>query len=281
MSPLGGGEDAELIAAIVRRRSGQRVSAAGDGAVEVRLAQLARHHHFAGVGALIGALRTRRDERLEADLTRALIDRTTVFFRDPEAFAAIGGVLLSRLIEARVARRALALWSAGCAGGQEPYSLAMLLAERITTDLAGWRLSILATDLDAAALEKARRGVYSPFEVQHGLAARRLIRHFRKGGGGWQVNAEVRALVRFEEHNLLEELAPAGRFDAVLCRYVLCGLAPGERARTLARIARALAAGGVLVLGAGEPPPGPAAEWLPLADVPGAYRRPAAPPLTA
>ena len=139
------------------------------------------------------------------------------------------------------------VWSAACATGQEPYSLAMLAAEQ-----PGLRLDLCASDGSERCLEKARAGLYTQFEVQRGLPIAQLLRWFEKAGDTWRVRPELKGAVRWRRFNLLADMTPLGRFDLILCRNVLMYLAPDVRRDVLTRLAGALAPDGVLVLGAAE-----------------------------
>jgi chemotaxis protein methyltransferase CheR len=101
-------------------------------------------------------------------------------------------------------------------------------------------------------LEKARAGLYSQFEVQRGLPIQMLLRHFEKAGELWRIADRIRAMVRFQRFNLLDDPRPLGRFDIVLCRNVLAYFDPPTKQAILERIAAQMNEGGVLLLGAGE-----------------------------
>ena len=137
----------------------------------------------------------------------------------------------------------------------------------------GVRLEIFASDLCERRLEKAQSGVYSQFEVQRGLSARRLgLRHFPRG---WKTALCcrprcIRQMVRWRRVNLLEDLGRLGQFDLVLCRNLMGHLLEDARPRVLANLAGALAPGGFLVLGAHETAPGLAS----VSDRPGFFSNP-------
>ena len=139
----------------------------------------------------------------------------------------------------------LRIWSAGCGSGQEVYSLAMCLAE---TPQAPVQVEIVATDLCERSLGKAKAGLYSQFEVQRGLSARRLITHFENSGDLFKASARLQQDVRWRRINLAGDVAALGPFDLILCRHVLGGLVPDARPTVLAGLTAALAPGGRLVL---------------------------------
>ena len=242
-------DDVALLERLVRDRCG--FSLRGDKAyfAESRLGALARREGCASVGALLERLRAEDDERLATAAAEALAVTDTAFFRDGPTFQALQGVLAT-LGGAR-GEGAIQVWSAGCSTGQEPYSLAMLAEEHAPP----LRLEIIATDLSERVLEKAHAGLYTQFEVQRGLPIRLLLKHFDKVGEMWAITPRLRAGVRWRRLNLIEARRSVRRFDLILCRNLLSYFEPPVREQVLANLLPALAPGGYLVLGAGEPAP--------------------------
>jgi chemotaxis protein methyltransferase CheR len=218
--------------------------------IETRASTIARREGFLSVQELITTARARRDERLISAIADTLINNETQFFRDGAPFEYFRAVMTAEIVARRPGSR-LRVWSAGCASGQEPYSLAILLEEM----KAEGRLidcEILATDISPRILEKARAGLYSQFEVQRGLPIQFLVRHFEKFGEQWRISDRVRARAKLQSHNLLSDAAPLGKFDIVFCRNVLSSFDEPSRDAALNRIAAVLADDGYLVLGADE-----------------------------
>jgi chemotaxis protein methyltransferase CheR len=129
----------------------------------------------------------------------------------------------------------------------------MLLAEH---RIPGVLFELTASDLCERRLEKAQSGLYSPFEVQRGLSAHRLVRHFENAQDGFVLSPRIRAMVRWRRANLLEDLSRFGCFDLVLCRNHLAALTDSARSRAMANLSAALAPGGILALAPGESAPG-------------------------
>ena len=226
-----------------RRRTGLKLAVDKAYLVETRLAPLARKHRAVDVESWLEALHARADEAQLDAAAEALLTNETSFFRDKAPFAQ-----LRELLPVLAARRRgkLRLWSAACATGQEPYSLAMLLDElQLAADLC-------ASDISERVLEKARAGLYTQFEVQRGLPIRNLLRWFDKVDEAWRVRPALRQAVRWRRFNLLEPMAPLGRFDVIFCRNVLMYFDPGDKRRVLEQLASVLADDGVLFLGASE-----------------------------
>ncbi|HXX03994.1 MAG TPA: protein-glutamate O-methyltransferase CheR, partial [Xanthobacteraceae bacterium] len=147
--------------------------------------------------------------------------------------------------------RTIRVWCAAASTGQEPYSLAIALKE-MRGDIGDRRVEILATDLSAEVLEKARQGIYSQFEVQRGLPIQLLIKYFTQVGEMWQLAPEIRAMVKFRQLNLLADFSGLGVFDLIFCRNVLIYFDQETKISVLNRLGSALAGDGYLVLGAAE-----------------------------
>lgn len=189
-------------------------------------------------------------EEAELDaLLAALTIHVTQFFRNPSTFALLERQVLPEL-QRRVqaeGRSTLQLWSVGCASGEEPYSLALLMQELALPEV---KVDILGTDISAAILERARQGLYDPQRLVEVPAAVRE-RYFTPEGTGFRLAESVRQLVRFEQHDMLTAPAypPA---DLIICRNVLIYFSRQEQENILQRFAAALPVGGILVLGKAE-----------------------------
>lgn len=243
--------DLQLVAAIVRERAGIVLGVDKAYLMESRLVAVARQFGFAGLDDLAAGLRRAPAEPLLAAVTEALATHETSFFRDGRPFDQLVEVVLPRLISARATDRSLRIWSAAASTGQEAYSIAMCLDE-FQPPLAGWRLTILGTDLAGTAVERARLARYSPFEVQRGLTPQRLARHCRRDGDDWVIEDRLRAMVTFRQRNLLEDCRQLGRFDVIFLRNVLIYFDLATRRRLLEDVAQMLPDDGILYLGGTE-----------------------------
>jgi len=239
-----------FIAREVKARTGLVLDAEQAYLIETRLAPIARREGLASVQELAAAARLRRDERLIWQIADALATSETMFFRDRAPFHELRDRIIPDLMRTRGTER-LRIWCAASSTGQEPFSIAMILDE-MRSEGRGGDVEIVATDLSERVLEKARAGLYSQFEVQRGLPIRMLLRHFEKAGETWRIADRIRAMVRFQRFNLLDDPKPLGRFDIVLARNVLCYFDPPTKQAALERIAGQMADDGVLLLGAGE-----------------------------
>jgi chemotaxis protein methyltransferase CheR len=234
----------------LKERSGLVLSADKQYLVESRLLPVARAAGLAGLSDLVRAL-MRGDDTLMIAVVEAMMTHESFFFRDRIPFDLFRSTIMPALIAARKNTRTIRIWCAAASTGQEPYSLAMCLQE-LEHKIAGWRIELLATDLGNEVLEKAQQGIYSQFEVQRGLPIQLLIKHFTQVGELWKIAPAIRAMVKFQQLNLLSDFSRLGRFDLIFCRNVLIYFDTETKIGVLNRLARSMAGDGYLVLGAAE-----------------------------
>jgi chemotaxis protein methyltransferase CheR len=211
------------------------------------------HERQSSIAAYLSGLALEQSPAGElAELARELTVGETYFFRHADQFQALREVALPERLSARAASRKLRLLSAGCASGEEPYSLAIVLRERGIEP--GFDVSVQGVDLNPDSLAKARRGLYSPWSLRETSEELRQ-RWFEREGRDFRLTKSIRDAVRFDQHNLtspLPSFLPAGSFDIVFCRNVLMYFTPEQAARVVAHLASALAPGGFLFLGHAE-----------------------------
>lgn len=184
-----------------------------------------------------------------------LTDGQTRFFRDPPGWRRLWPALNALVALRRQSGcRRLRAWSAGCATGEEVYTLTMLLLEILADqgeDVADWQVTVIGTDVVSARLDHARAGAYRvdgrrPF----GEMPLPYMRHFDIGrdmdGNLYRANGALRSLVTFQLRSLIQDAAPGGGFDVIVCRGVLDGMEGAARHRAMLRLDGALAADGVL-----------------------------------
>ncbi len=191
----------------------------------------------------------RHPEELQR-LVASFLIKVTEFFRDPELFTYLRDQVLPGLISEARERGELRIWSAGCATGEEAYSLAMLVSDLLAGDAEELPVRIFATDVASDAVEFARRGIYTQAALQ-GLPPELIARHFTSVDGAFEVRKQVRSLVVFGEHDLANR-APFPRIDLVFCRNVLIYFTPELQRRALQLFAYSLRQGGYLALGKAE-----------------------------
>jgi chemotaxis protein methyltransferase CheR len=207
-----------------------------------------------GFGAYVEQLSTlpRRSDELRA-LVEQLTVNETFFFRNADNFRALSELVLPERIRRMSQQKRLRLLSAGCASGEEAYSLAIAVREALP-DLYSWDVEIVGVDLCAAMLEKAGRARYSAWALRATPEEVRR-RYFRTDGRDFLLDPQVRTMVTFEERNLLDDdpsLWRASTYDVVFCRNVLMYFTPGAMRDIICRIGSSLASGGFLFLGHAE-----------------------------
>jgi chemotaxis protein methyltransferase CheR len=180
-----------------------------------------------------------------------MVTTETSFFRDVHPFETLRTTVLPDLLRRRRAERRLGVWCAACSTGQEPYSFALLVREHFS-ELAGWRVDILATDLSADVLARARAGRYGQIEVNRGLPAALLVKYFRQHGATWELNEDVRRMVEFRELNLTRPWPALPPADLIFLRNVMIYFDVETKRSILGRAARALRPNGYLLLGGAE-----------------------------
>ncbi|WP_407279516.1 protein-glutamate O-methyltransferase CheR [Aromatoleum evansii] len=217
---------------------------------ELRLPSIAAYAELIEAG---GADSRRERERL----MRLFSTGETYFLRDQGLFGLLAGRILPELVARRSAQRTLRLWSAGCASGEEAYSLAMLIDE-MSPCLGGWDVRILGTDINGDAIARARTGRYGQWSFR-ALDDDRIARYFRECGREWQISEHLQAMVEFACGDLLHDdsararaSADAGGFDLILCRNVFIYLTTPAVTHIAGHLAVALAEGGYFVPGHGE-----------------------------
>jgi len=266
MTPL----DYDFLRKSLKERSGLVLSADKQYLVESRLLPIARKAGLGGLGELVSTLKRSDADVLMTRVVEAMTTNETFFFRDKTPFENFRSAVLPALFAARRTSRTIRIWCAASSTGQEPYSLAMLLKE-MEGDVAGWRIDLIATDLSNDVLAKARHGIYSQFEVQRGLPIKLLIKYFAQTGDMWQIAPEIRAMVKFQQLNLLSDLSRLGTFDLIFCRNVLIYFDQEAKTGMLNRLGRAIAGDGYLVLGAAETVVGLTDSFRTVPDLRGLY----------
>lgn len=200
-------------------------------------------------------------------LVKTLTIHVSQFFRNPSTFRAIQEDILPAILakKQRGGGRALRLWSVGCAYGEEPYSLAILLLETGAKALQEYSSAIYATDIDPSSLQHAKEARYPEASLAH-VPTRWRQRYFVQDGDRYVLVPEPRRLVFFKGHNILDPL-PFGRIDLLVCRNVLIYMTEALQERVLLALHEALNPGGFLVLGKVEGLAGAARDCFEPVDV--------------
>ena len=242
--------DFSYVCDLVRRKSAIVLEPGKEYLVEARLSSLARDLGIPTVTDLVYKLRNGADPRLPDRVTEAMTTNETSFFRDVQPFDVLRNHVLPELVERRRHRRSLSVWCAAASSGQEPYTIAMILHE--FPGLAGWDIRLLGTDISVEMLEKARAGRYSQLEVNRGLPATMLIRHFEKHGTEYEIKPHLRSMVEYKAMNLAAPWGNMPEFDIVFLRNVLIYFDVDTKRDIFGRTKRLLRPDGYLFLGAAE-----------------------------
>jgi chemotaxis protein methyltransferase CheR len=215
--------------------------------IEARLAPVAQREGLPSVTELIRALRL-GGTRLRDDVVAAVATNETTFFRDVHPFDALRDVVIPAVL-ADNGGRSVSMWSAAASTGQEAYSMAMLVREHFPNVP---RVTILGTDLSADVIARARSGTFPQLEVNRGLPARLLVKHFKRDGVRWQLSDDIRRMVTFRQVNLARPFGDVPAMDIVFLRNVLIYFDLPTKTQVLLRVAQVLRPGGYLFLGGSE-----------------------------
>jgi chemotaxis protein methyltransferase CheR len=243
----------DFLSVFLLRSSGLTRGAQKQYLLESRLMPLAQSWGLLGIPELVETLKKGSEPRLATAVAEAMTLNEATFFRDKQSFEDLKTVILPTLLQSRRSSAPLRIWVPGCSTGQEPYSMAMTIADHFPP-IRTRPMEILASDIDSEMMARAERGVYSQFEVQRGLPIRLLLRHLDQlpDRAGWRINLPLRERITWLRLSLLESLTSIGRLDLIFCRNVLVAFEPTTRQTLLSRLVERLAPDGFLVLGAGE-----------------------------
>ncbi len=235
---------------LVHRESAIVLAPGKEYLVEARLLPIARSMGLPDVGRLVDSVRTRPSPESTRRIVEALTTNETSWFRDGDPFTALTSTVLPSLLPARGPAERLQIWSAACSSGQEPFTIAMLLEDAVPN--ASTRVAITATDLSRGMVERTRAGRFSQLEVNRGLPAPMLVRHFTRAGTEWEVSPSLRRMVTASECNLAAPLPRMGPFDVVYLRNVLIYFDLPTKQAILRRVRALMRPDGWLFLGAAE-----------------------------
>lgn len=222
--------------------------------VETRLSALARKEGFDSLDSLVDELFGSGDSRLAVQVVSTLLERDSHFNKDPKSFAYFSEKILPDLYAVRGGGQ-VRLLSFGCATGQETYGMAMAF-DRLKDKLPGLSVEIIGVDYPSAALDRAKAGRYTHFEVQRGLAARDLIKYFEPApepnSSDWIIGHALKDLVSFRDVHLLSSLGSLPKFHGVLFRGALPHYSGPAKLRVLRGLSSLVLPYGYLLLGSNE-----------------------------
>lgn len=244
--------DFDYIRALVRKESSIVLDGTKTYLVTSRLLPLARARGFDTIGALISQLQSTPFGELHTLAIEAIATTETSFFRDHHPFVALRDEIIPELVQRQKrSNHTLSIWSAACASGQEPHSVAMILRDRFA-NLNGWNLQLMASDFSRGMLDRAREGLYTQLEINRGLPAPYLVRFFSQQEDQWLLAPEISRMFRFFHQNLTSEWILPAQIDILMMRNVLIYFDVETRRELLRRVRRVLKPGGYLLLGSAE-----------------------------
>lgn len=241
----------DYLASFLLGSSGLSLGSNKEYLLESRLIPLAQSMGWSGIPELIQNIRKGGDRNLEEAVIEAMTTNETSFFRDKKPFDVLVETVIPQIIKERAARKQIRIWCAAGSTGQEPYSIAMTLMENFP-ELRNWHIDMLITDISQQALDRSKEGVYSQFEVQRGLPIKLLMKYFEQTDAGWEVKDTLKAGMRWERFNLLDDYKRFGVFDLIMCRNVLIYFENETKGMILDRMSKQLNTDGYLVLGSAE-----------------------------
>ncbi|MCV6639330.1 protein-glutamate O-methyltransferase [Candidatus Albibeggiatoa sp. nov. NOAA] len=213
-------QDFELLRKLVKEHTGINLSEHKQEMLYSRLARRLRALKMNSFASYYKMLKRNPGDEL-IQFVNAVTTNLTAFFREPHHFQFLEKKLLPELIARKSYSRRLRIWSAGCASGEEPYSLAMVLKENMPID---WDIKILATDLDSSMVERGKQGVYTLDRIE-GISNTRIKRWFKRGSGihegKVQVVPELQSMITFKTLNLMHNWPMHGPIDIIFCRNVV------------------------------------------------------------
>ena len=194
----------------------------------------------------------KKDQDEYRNLIEALTVNVSEFFRNPETYTVIEKEVLPALIKSKSNSmvKSIRIWSAGCAAGEEAYSLAILLHMLLNKDFGKYRISIMGTDIDSSSLEKARKGVYGE-NVLKNVDEKTRERYFIKKGGMYQVTDQLKNITHFKQHDLISG-PKLSHFDMIICRNVMIYFNKEIQEQLHLEFYKALNRGGFFIIGKAE-----------------------------
>jgi chemotaxis protein methyltransferase CheR len=243
--------DYEYLRGVVMEQSANQIDPSRNALFDTRLTPIARLSGAASLKDFVDMLKAGRPAHLHRAVAEAMTINETSFFRDISAFEMLRWVILPQLIEQRMQKRQLRIWSAASSTGQEAYSVAMSIAEYFPS-IAHWDVKIIGTDISRQVVDYAQKGRYRRLEVNRGLPARMLLKYMVREGEEWEVVPRVRSMCEFRYANLCAPMPQLPVFDLVMLRNVLLYFSQHDRRAVFKELHQKMVPGGYLVLGNAE-----------------------------
>jgi len=219
--------------------------------LERKMSRFVEEQKLNNVAELVAMLKSQKNKALEHKLIDAVTVNETFFFRDPLLFDDLRKHIFPEFIKMRATTKTLNIWCAACSSGQEPYTIAMVLANHFP-ELKKWKIRIIASDISEPVLETARNGIYTELEIARGLPNPMRDRFFNKKGTVWQINEDIRNIIEFRKVNLIQPLIGFPKLDIIFVRNVLIYFDTEVKQAIVLKLTKLLQPDGALLLGAGE-----------------------------
>jgi chemotaxis protein methyltransferase CheR len=229
--------------------------------IETRLSVLARTEGYDSLIDMVQSMFKSGDSRLAIKMVAAMLVRDTHFFRDKPSVLNFSDFILPRLHRI-YGSRAIKVLVVGCNSGQEVYSAAILADKLKTQGLENLKVEFTAIDYPSHALERAKSGRFTHFDVQRGLGVRDMLSYFTKVGEDWVITERLRNQITFRETHLLRLPDDLGRYNIIICRDVLSRFQAKVRIGFTRKIAKHIQERGYLLIGSGETLPRTVHPWI-------------------
>jgi len=218
--------------------------------IETRLATLARQEGYKSLDDMVEELFNTGQSRLAVQVVSSLLERDTHFYTDRPSLDKLENIIIPTLYRSRKGG-IIRIVSFGCSSGQEPYCIAMSL-DKAKDKFPDVTFDIVGVDYPSSALDRAKVGRYTHFDVQRGLPIRDLVTYFDRKSEDWVIKKDIRNAVKFEETHLLSNLDALGQFDIVVFRNALPHYSSPAQVRVLRGLSTLVKPLGYLLLGTGE-----------------------------
>lgn len=265
--------DFDIYKDLLKQKSGLTLTPDKSYLLDSRLNPVAKKYGYSSIDAMTDNLRAVPSKELVNAIVEAMTTNETSFFRDAKPFEIFKTVVLPYFKTDSSRPKRIRIWCAAASSGQEPYSLAMLIREEMPK-YPGWSFEILATDISHDILNQAKQGLYTQFEVQRGLPIQYLMKYFTQQEDKWQLNKEIRDMIKFDYFNLLDSMAILGQFDIIFCRNVLIYFDQPTKKSVMDRMANQINKDGFFFLGGAETVLGITESFVSIKDQRGLYAKP-------
>ncbi len=262
----------DVLSQLLFEYCGQRLENGRRWRMDASLLPIMREYGLPDLASTVAVIRDVEDATLRQRVIEAMINNETSFYRDQAYFALLTGPIFDALHHENRNSRRLRIWCSACSTGQEAWSIAMALAEN-PEKWRGWHIEICASDVSSGAIEKARGGVFSQFEIQRGMPVTLMLKYFTQSGEEWKISDPIKKMVKFSQHNLLAGPIDSGVFDIILCRNMLMYLDNIARDKILELIHSVMTPQGILMLGAAETILGQNCQLAPSREFRGLYKK--------